>query len=134
MDPIPAIVGETGQAVDARPLIHAGILSESSCGAAPDHSAPGRSLFDRLGDDALYASLLRMLGSDADALAQALASQFEDDDPGPLRSAYGDELRRWHAALWRLADQRITVELRDPSETVLAVCRPVRARRRNVNG
>jgi hypothetical protein len=121
MATVPALVGDGGLAVDARPLIDLGLLS---CTDADAHRDPvvttaGDPLFDALGDEHTYAVLLHRLASEATTLAIGLADDL-DETVDATRRALDSSFGRWHVALWRLSDVPLHLTHVSPADAVLA--------------
>lgn len=121
MVPIPAVVsdGVSGVAVDARPLLTLGLLPGGSP-VGQGRRAIGSELFARLAQEDVYSTVLGILAAGAEESARAIAEAF-GESPHPLMKAYDDGLRRWHLALWQLADAPIALQERRPCDVVLAL-------------
>ena len=105
MATVPALVGDQGLAVDARPLIDLGLvrIADADAGHGRALTTAGDPLFDVLGDEHTYAVLLPHLASATTTLAIGLAGDLDETVPDAKR-AFDCALGRWHVALWRLSD------------------------------
>jgi hypothetical protein len=127
---VPALVGDQGLAVDARPLIDLGLvrIADADAGRGAALTTAGDPLFDVLGDEHTYAVLLHHLASATTTLAIGLAGDLDETVPDAKR-AFDCALGRWHVALWRLSDVPLRLTHVSSATAVLAPHAPEPTRR-----
>lgn len=125
MPTVPALTSRDHPAVDARPLLKFGLLDFIDWSEAknnPDYAA-NEQLFNWLGDERVYTSIVRALYHDADLAAAELATEL-GQELTEARKAIDATMKEWHLALFRLFDQEIALVQHDVATTVLAPVRP----------
>lgn len=125
MPTVPALTSRTHPAVDARPLLAFGLLDFIDWSATnddPDYAANER-LFNWLGDERVYGTIVQSLYHAADLAASGLAAEL-DQNTTEARKAIDATMKEWHLALSRLFDQEVALVEHDVATTVLAPVRP----------